>query len=183
MRRADRSSVQRGHRGIFTGPDLHPKGFVLVILLATGCACLAQTSPQALHADEQPHTIAGTVVNAVTGSPVGRALVMTPGNSYAGLTDGEGHFEFTLPTTGSDGRSRTEAQHFTFSPLDLIARKPGFLDDPNRNPAQAIPGTEITISLLPEALIKGRITTSDADPALGITVQLYSRKIQYGVCR
>jgi hypothetical protein len=162
-------------------PALHNKGFVLVILLASSCASLAQTSPQTLQADEQPNTIAGTVVNAVTGAPVGRALVMTPGNSYAMLTDGEGHFEFTLPATGSDGSSRVEGQQYTFPPFALTARKSGFLDDPNRNPAEATPGTEITIPLLPEALIKGRVTTSDADPALGITVQLYSRQIQEGV--
>jgi hypothetical protein len=97
------------------------------------------------------------------------------------LTDGEGHFEFTLPKAGSEGASRIEGQQYPFPPFDLIARKPGFLDDPNRNPALATPGTEITISLLPEALIKGRVTTSDADPALGITVQLYSRQVQEGV--
>lgn len=177
LRTADRSSEQRGQRWI---PDLHPMGFVLVTLLATGCACLAQTSPQTLQAEEQPNAISGTVVNAVTGAPVGRALVMTPGNSYAGLTDGEGHFEFTLPTTGSDGSGRTEAQHFTFSSLDLIARKPGYLDDPNGSPVQATPGTEITIPLLPEAVIKGRVVTSESDPALGITVQIYSRQLQDG---
>ena len=181
MRRADRSSVQRGPWWICLLPAFAYKRFLLVTFLASGCACLAQTSPQALQADEQPNTIAGTVVNAVTGAPVARALVMTPGNSYAMLTDGEGHFEFTLPKAGSDGASRIEGQQYTFPPFALIARKPGFLDDPNRNPAQATPGTEITIPLLPEALIKGRVTTSDDDPALGITVQLYSRQIQEGV--
>src|ERR1700751_4176125 len=78
LRTADRSSEKRGHRWIFTVPDLRRRGFVLVILLATGCICLAQTAPQALQADEQPSTISGTVVNAVTGAPVARALVMTP---------------------------------------------------------------------------------------------------------
>jgi hypothetical protein len=135
----------------------------------------------ALQEDEQPNTIRGTVVNAVTGAPVARALVVTPDNSYAMLTDGEGHFEFTLPATGSDGGNRIEGQHSTFAPLDLIARKPGFLDDPNRNRPEATPGNEITIPLLPEAVIKGRVTTSDADPALGITVQLYSRQVQEGI--
>ncbi len=125
--------------------------------------------------------MSGTVVNAVTGAPVARALVVTLDNSYAMLTDGEGHFEFTLPATGSEGGSRIEGQHPTFAPLDLIARKPGFLDDPNRNRPEATPGNEITIPLLPEAVIKGRVTTSDADPALGITVQLYSRQVQEGI--
>ena len=182
MRTADRSSEKRGHRWIFTVPDLRRRGFVLVILLATGCICLAQTAPQALQADEQPSTISGTVVNAVTGAPVARALVMTPGNSYAMLTDGEGHFEFTLPKADSDRGNRIEGTQYTFSPFALIARKPGFLNDPNNQThAEATPGTGITIPLLPEALIKGRVVTSESDPALGITVELYSRQVQDGV--
>jgi hypothetical protein len=153
-----------------------------VILLATGCACPAQTYPQALQTEEQPNILRGTVVNAITGAPIGRALVMTPGNIYAMLTDGEGHFEFTLPKPGNAGDSRIERQRYTFPPFALIARKPGFLDDPNHQThAEAIPGTEFTIPLLPEAIIKGRVNTSESDPALGITVQLYSRQIQDGI--
>jgi len=47
--------------------------------------------------DNTPSTVHGTVVNAVTHDPVGRALVRSPDDRYATLTDSEGHFEFALP--------------------------------------------------------------------------------------
>lgn len=183
MPRTDRSSVQRGPGWICLVPALQRKGFLLVILLVTGCACLGQTSVQDLQPAEDQSSVKGTVVNAVTGAPIARALVLTPGNSYAMLTDGEGHFEFTLPKVGSDsGRSLIGGAGYTFSPLALRARKPGYLDDPNnRSQVEATPGTEITIPLLPEALIKGRVLFSETDPTPGITVQLFSRQVQDGM--
>jgi hypothetical protein len=66
----------------------------------------------------------------------------------------------------------------------LSARKPGFLDDPNGgSQAELTSGSEITIRLLPEALIKGRVVSSETDPAMGIVVQLYSRQVQEGIYR
>jgi hypothetical protein len=153
---------------------------------------LGQTSGPGLLADTQPTTIHGTVVNSVTQAPISRALVYSADNRYAMLTDGEGHFEFTLLKDGNEG------ENFLFSgqphqmwqvggsasPVWLMARKPGYLDDPNdRRHAPISPGGDITISLMPEALIKGRVTISEADPPSGITVQLYSRQVQDGMPR
>jgi len=39
----------------------------------------------------------GTVVNAVTNQPVGRALVYSPDNRYATFTDGEGISNLICP--------------------------------------------------------------------------------------
>jgi hypothetical protein len=169
LQRADRSSVQ-------LGPAL-----LLLVLLATSCVALAQT--QVLPPDDQSGTIRGTVVNSVTGAPISRALVFTPGNHLAMRTDGEGHFEFALPKVAKDSASGTNAgQRYIFDSTVLIARKPGFLEDPTpHTPVEATPGAEITISLLPEALIKGRILSSEADPASGINVQLFSRQVQDGM--
>lgn len=168
MRRADTSSVQRG-------PE-----FRLLVLLAAASVSLAQT--QALQPDDQPSTIRGTVVNSVTGAPIARALVFTPGNHIAMLTDGEGHFEFTLPKVANDYTSGPNGgQRHIFGPSALIARKPGFLENPTpHTPVEATPGTEVTLSLLPEALIKGRVVSSETDPAAGINVQLFSRQVQDG---
>ncbi len=91
MRRADASTVQRG-------PE-----FLLLVLLAAASVSLAQT--QALQPDDQPSTIRGTVVNSVTDAPIARALVFTPSNHIAMLTDGEGHSEFTLPKVTNDYKS------------------------------------------------------------------------------
>jgi hypothetical protein len=177
LRRTDRSSVQTGPSWIFICPAIQ-RAFLLVVLLTTGSASLAQISSQSLQQDDQQSIIKGTVVNAVTHAPIARALVQTPGNSYAMLTDGEGHFEFALPKV--DSNNTLAESRYAFGPSVLIARKPGFLDDPNVRLIEATPGSEITIPLLPEALIKGRVILSEADPALGITVQIFSRQVQEG---
>jgi hypothetical protein len=167
-RRADTLAIRQG-------PEV-----LLFVLLATACVCLAQTQPLQ---DDQPSTIRGTVVNSVTGAPISRALVFTPGNRFAMLTDGEGHFEFALPKASNDNVSGPNAgQRYIFGPTVLMARKPGFLDHPNgQPPIEANPGAEIVLPLLPEALIKGRIISSETDPAAGINVQLFSRQVQDGM--
>jgi hypothetical protein len=97
------------------------------------------------------------------------------------FTDSEGHFEFTLPQAapgggiigGNDG-----------SLTWLMARKPGFLDDRNgRAQIRVSPGSDITIPLTPEALIKGRVSLSTDEPTRGINVQLFSRQVQDGTPR
>src|SRR3981081_1450038 len=66
----------------------------------------------------------------------------------------------------------------------LRARKPGFLDDPSEiRPPEASPGSERTISLMPEALIKGRVILSTADVAIGVNVQIFSKQVQEGIPR
>jgi hypothetical protein len=63
-----------------------------------------------------------------------------------------------------------------------MARKPGFLDDPNaRAHVATSSGDDLTIALMPEAIIKGRITLASGDAALGITVQLFSREAREGL--
>jgi hypothetical protein len=65
-----------------------------------------------------------------------------------------------------------------------MARKAGFLDDPNaRAHVASSSGDDLTIALMPEAIIKGRITVASGDPALGITVQLFSRQVRDGLPR
>jgi hypothetical protein len=155
---------------------------VLVALVALGSICVGRASGQGQVDDQK--VVRGTVVNAVTHEAVGRALVYSPDNRFATLTDSEGHFEFTLP------KVRTDPQNGTLSfglARDgglglLMARKPGFLDDPNRGTQTPVsPGRELTISLIPEALIKGRIVLSGNDSAMGIDVQLVSRRMLEGI--
>ncbi len=172
---------------------LQRTALLLAIFLAAACASLGQASGPGLLADTQPTTIHGTVVNSVTHAPISRALVYSADNRYAMLTDGEGHFDFILPKDGDD-RGQTFAYEGQFSqpwpvggsasPVWLMARKPGYLDDPNdRRHADILPGGDYAISLMPEGLIKGRVTISEADPPLGVNVQLYSRQVQDGMPR
>ena len=78
---------------------------LLALVLAAACASPGQASGPGALADAQPTTIHGTVVNSITNAPISRALVYSPDNRYAMLTDGEGHFEFTLPKEGNEGGS------------------------------------------------------------------------------
>jgi hypothetical protein len=152
---------------------------------------------QAYGQNQQPDkgggAVRGTVVNGVTHEPIARALVYSTDNRFAMLTDSEGHFEFT-PTEVSyenSGSSFTGSQVYGFSSggnagraLSLMARKPGFLDDPNQGrPTEASAGSQLTIALLPEALIKGRIGVSPTDGAVGMNVQLFLRRFEEGRAR
>lgn len=170
-----------------------PQGSQLLFafLLIISSLALCQDSPL----DKlQTETVRGTVINAVTGAPIPRALVFTRDNRVATLTDGEGHFEMTLPKQAdSMGSVFSFTGPVPATPLIyrqhgrsvmLSARKPGFLEDVSAqvNPVQSS-GDDITIALNPEAIIKGRITLASGDAALGIRVQLFSRQVQDGFPR
>lgn len=141
----------------------------------------------------QSETLRGTVVNAVTQAPIPRALVYSADNRYAALTDGDGHFEFTVPTSASETGTNVmysgpAPRVWSFGgnhiPLALMARKPGFLDPPLGDGVEkAVSENDITIPLLPEGIIKGRVTATGAEPATGVAVQLLTRQVQEGVLR
>jgi hypothetical protein len=164
--------------------------FVVLLAVAT------RSFGQALPSDKpKSETVRGTVINAVTQAPIPRALVATSDNRAGVLTDGEGHFEITLPSTenGSAGgvtifgngqpqqpRSYTRRGNTYW----FTARKPGFLDDPEAKPIVApSSGDDLTIALIPEAIIKGRIALASGDAALGVTIQLFSRQVREGLPR
>ena len=167
--------------------------FASAILLGGNCLCGQGSFVQNLsfaqnpEAENQSNVVRGAVVNAVTHEPIGRALVHSSDNRYAMFTDGEGHFEFTLPKAadenGGVGFSGGVVVRST-SLITLMARKPGFLERQNGGSAVEVsPGSEITIPLTPEALIKGRVSLPAADPVRGINVQLYFRQVQDGSLR
>ena len=178
--------------------------FLLTFSLATpGIARESQSQGQGQNQNEdQPKSIRGTVINSVTKSPVSRALVYSADSLYAVMTDIEGHFEFILPkkeegetpsNNGSVIYSSGSATYSSFGPMRpgrgsqmwLRARKPGFLEDEGRGGVMttASPGVEATIAIVPEALIKGRVTLSTGDVAGDINVQLFSRTVIEGFPR
>jgi hypothetical protein len=86
----------------------------------------------------------------------------------------------TTTTTTFYASSAQTVTSFNGAPA-LVARKPGFITDPNEGPqSPASPGQEITLSLLPEALIVGRVVLPSADGATPIQLQLYKRQVQEG---
>ena len=155
----------------------------LVFFLAAAQLVIAQ--------DQSPDTSAsdavqGTVVNAVTGEGIGRALVYSPDNRYAMFTDGQGHFQFTLPKPSLPAQSDeisvstgSAVAITTHGPAMFSARKPGFIDESGFQ-TQFSSGKDIVISLLPETIIQGRILLSDSDAAAGINVELFTRQVQDG---
>jgi hypothetical protein len=163
---------------------------ILGALVAGWFICPKQAYGQDQPPDNRRSAIRGTVVNGVTHEPIARALVYSTDSRFAMLTDSEGHFEFTPPEVSYDnsGSSFTGSRVYGFSSggnagktLSLMARKPGFLNDPNQDQqTEASAGSPLTIALLPEALIKGRISISPNDAAVGINVQLVLRHFQEG---
>jgi hypothetical protein len=193
LRSGDRSSVRREPRW---SRVYQPRLTLYVFVAMLAIRCTAQEPSGQSQPPDQQNIVHGTVVNAVTHEPIGRALVFSPDNRFATLTDGEGHFEFTLPkaNTGSgvgyggsflsSGHSQRMWSTGTGSLSWLTARKPGFLNDPKEQAQiEAFQGSEIIISLMPEALIKGRVTVSAADAASGVNVQIFSQQVQDGTTR
>jgi hypothetical protein len=166
-----------------------PTATFVYVLLAVVWIPPGQADGQAQPPGSSPDIIYGTVVNAFTHAPIGRALVSSSDDRFATLTDGDGHFEFKVPK--AEGRNNEvvpiQGSHSGVSnsgiQVSLEARKPGFLNDHNESgPIPAFPGRELTISLIPEALIKGRVTLSN-DAAMGMNVQIFARVVQDGAPR
>jgi hypothetical protein len=171
--------------------NLHclPRTFILAILLSAGCASGEQASVQDKQA-ENPDRLQGFVVNSVTHEPIARALVFSSDNRFATMTDGEGHFEFIFPqvenatssTAAGAVSGRRELQDPS-SPPTLMARKPGFLtDEDNESPNLQLTSStkEITIPLVPEALIVGRVALPTSEPPDRIQLEIYRRQVQEG---
>jgi hypothetical protein len=181
LRSADGPPVRRQPQWSRARVTIDRLVFSLIIFLAGLVVCARQGLAQNLQPDNQANIVRGIVVNAVTHEPIGRALVYSPDNRYAMLSDGEGHFEFTLPKAAADNGGVTFATGNSGKLTFLMARKPGFLDEPyGTRQVEVLPGAELRIALMPEALVKGRVTLPAADPARGVDVQLFALQVQDG---
>src|SRR5438132_6276909 len=101
LRSANGPLSDRDLRRVCVYPSVQLTEFVLVFLLAIGS--MLPTSGQAQQTNNGQNKIHGTVVNAVTRQPIGRALVYSPDDRFGTLTDGEGNFEFNLPKVENNG--------------------------------------------------------------------------------
>jgi hypothetical protein len=167
------------------------------ILLLASLTCGQTRAQDGPSVSPRPNTIRGVVMNSVTREPVGRALVYSPDNRFGTIADEQGHFEFTLPQPTTDPNA-TSGETSTFFrgavqvepsipnfPGVLMARKPGFLSSENRswmsNQALVTKGKDlIVITLVPEALIIGRVVLSTSNASDRIEVELYRRQVQEG---
>ena len=106
-----------------------------------------------------PDVLAGRVLNAVSGSPVGRVLVQVGDRGV--LTDSEGRFRFEQP-----GQPATA----------LRLTKPGFSTSPEQMDVAANAGfdegdpTSLTLEIWPEGLLTGAVMAPDGEPLSRISV-------------
>ena len=148
------------------------------------------------HTDPAEH-IRGVVINSVTHEPVSRALVVSPDNSFAAMTDDRGRFEFTFTpaepqqtgTSVTDGFQLNRGfQNPTLNrPSELMARKVGFVGPNFDQPmnvdaftALAPDQQDVIISLLPEARVVGYVIIPGSDGSDKIQVALFRRTIRDG---
>ena len=137
---------------------------------------------------ERVARVRGRVLNRVTNEPIGRALVTTVGDEYAAITDDRGLFEMKIAERVDQ---RQEAANVVGSRpagdnIGVIsqfetarafqAKRPGFLE--NRQPAigdvdQKSKEIEVTIYLVPEALIVGRVAVPGSEGDVRIRCELY----------
>jgi hypothetical protein len=142
-----------------------------------------------------PGSVHGTVINGRTHEPIARALVYTPDNRYAVMTDDEGHFEFKfappekgappVPTSDTDVIGIRKVQQWyarNARPGIFFARRPGFLPEQNgvRVPETGAERAEIVITLEPEALIVGHVQLPGVDNTDRIQLELYRQDFEEG---
>jgi len=154
------------------------------LLLFLGCLVAARSGAQSAE-ENQPRKISGTVINSVTKAPIPRALVSTSDNRFAMLTDGEGHFEFTVPgdNAGATG-TFVFGTPFRFGNCWVTARKPGFFYDCNEQTGGARSSSdEQTVALVPEGLIYGHVTLGASDTLAGTAVHLFFKDVVEGLPR
>ena len=142
-----------------------------------------------------PNSVHGTVINGKTHEPIARALVYSPDNRYAMLTDDRGHFEFKFPPpekgappappSNADPAAMRKFQQWyerNSRPSVFLAKRPGFLQDANGTlvPNTSSEKAEIVITLQPEALIVGHVQLPAVDNTDRIQLRLYRQEFEDG---
>ena len=178
----EKCKTRSSRRLLLARPICGHKRLALAVVIVGGFLLLrvfAQEGPPELQ------SIRGQVINNVTREPIGRALVFSTDNRFATLTDSEGHFELSIPAPSAANAGDSGALIRTAAVLreSLRARKPGFLDYQGRGSTPVVPGRELTISLVPEALIVGHVVLPSSEASDRIQVELYHRRVQNGRAR
>jgi hypothetical protein len=159
------------------GAPARPPRFAWVALMAVLAAGGVGGSPvwaqdaQSDAAMDESDSLQGVVLNSVTHEPVARALVSSPDNRFATMTDGQGHFGFKFPIAGNNAAKR---------PTALMARKPGYLTEIALDMQLGAAVKQVTLSLAPEGLIVGHVSLPSSEGADRIQVQLFRREVEDG---
>src|SRR6267142_3673357 len=143
---------------------------------------------------EDASSIHGRVLNRLTNEPISRALVYSPDQQYATLTDDRGHFEFKFPPQGPEPQQNLPGTSDSYvvrsfrrylpndRPNEFQARKPGFLQFENNsfNGRAMTNQPEITLYLIPESLIVGHVNLPGSEGDMRTFLELYRREIREG---
>jgi len=143
---------------------------------------------------EDASSIHGRVLNRLTNEPISRALVYSPDQQYATLTDDRGHFEFKFPPRGPEPQQNLPGTSDSYvvrsfrrylpndRPNEFQARKPGFLQFENNsfNGRAMTNQPEITLYLIPESLIVGHVNLPGSEGDMRTFLELYRREIREG---
>lgn len=131
-------------------------------------------------------TVSGTVLNAPTGQPIPRALIVLD-NDQAQLTTGDGTFSFDQIPAGSYELSIRKPGYRGFgrpgSGGGSHSFRPGQSSQDFAPPRRILVGPEmpsLTFRLTPLASISGHLTLSTADPAGDIRIHIYRATLQEG---
>jgi hypothetical protein len=158
---------------------------LLSLLLALPLALLAAVPAAAAQSVPSGYTVRGTVVNAITGQPIARALV-SMGQDQAMLTAGNGQFSFDNVVAGGNSLSVSKPGyqgHGGTMGSMMVSSRSGSMHVQTGPPIpiQIGPNTPaFTVRLTPLAMITGHITLSTADPADNIRLQVFMRHYENG---
>jgi hypothetical protein len=143
------------------------KAVLAVSLLAGFSGQLQQSS------NTETYTLAGTVVNSVTGEPIPGAWVRESlGGGRAVRAGADGKFEFADVPAGT---------------TILSAAKPGYFEVNAGN--RSLPAASVVVGpnmggvllkLVPEGIIFGRISGEDGEPVEGLQVQVLAQQVRNG---
>jgi protocatechuate 3,4-dioxygenase beta subunit len=145
---------------------------LLVILAFTGAAP-AQNRP-AYGAVPGQYTIAGVLLNALTGEPLQRATVEA-------LKESDSH---AMAACVTDSEGRFTLEHLATAKYQLTASRRGFrtafYDEHDEYSTAIVTGpdqdtTHLQFRLMPQATLRGVVTSEDGDPVANARVMLFRR--------
>lgn len=147
-------------------------GCTFILSLLAFSSCFAQTSPPQTETSSKNATVAGQVLNAVTGGGVAKAqLTLRNAGKQSDVpvrifSDASGHFVFS---NVEPGKYQLRAERSQFMSAEYGA--PGS-DQPGTafSVAAAQTFNDIKIKLMPQGVISGRIFGADGDPLTGASV-------------
>ena len=151
-------------------------------------AVSAQSQSASAAATQDTFHIHGIVLDSHTGKPIARALVEGYNGRLAAFTDHDGRFALTLNFATSANGGLASFQRSLVNGgsiyLGLTVRKPGYTQDNTQRQLQQVSlsalDSDLSIRLIPQSTIQGRIATPGDDHPEGIRVSLLSRRIQQG---